>query len=134
MLKVRERLTAPLVVQGYRSSLFGQKHRFNIAETGIACTKTLQWRTSVLYPLQADAATSAAPFVQCLPRDARDNFGHPVLCIHLARLAGASEASKQEILIAYEEMRMRLSTSQGAILQCVMMIDFKQASMRSMVQ
>lgn len=77
-------------------------------------------------------------FIQCLPSNSvRDVFGRPVLLVQLGKLCDASAATKQTIMRVHEEMRKCLRTDgdcEHPTLQCVVIVDLKDVTMRSMVR
>jgi hypothetical protein len=88
-----------------------------------------------LAPLLHATSDYDRTFIHCLPDCVHDIFGRPVILLRLSLLVDASNQTKNEILKVHEEMRQRLcfAPESTITLQYVMIVDSREASIRSMV-
>ncbi|KAJ7680820.1 CRAL-TRIO domain-containing protein [Mycena polygramma] len=97
--------------------------------------KTLVWRFDHLWPPDPPLRL---PFVQCLPSNARDPFGRPILVIRVVSFNDSSDAYKPLIIQGLEYLRLHLKhlnsdTHQSLpTLQYVILLDLKNLSTQSL--
>ncbi|KAI0088158.1 hypothetical protein BDY19DRAFT_1010025 [Irpex rosettiformis] len=105
-----------------------KRHKFTTSIAMETLRMTLPWRLNTLPPW---SARSPSPYLRCLPVDARDPFGRPIIIIQLSGLWSTGEDLKVSIYHNIELMRLHLvrlnEREPGAcpILQYVALLDIR---------
>ncbi|KAF9050045.1 CRAL-TRIO domain-containing protein [Panaeolus papilionaceus] len=120
------------------SSIFriSRRNKFTRSFTLEAIRKNLIWRLQNLWP---PAPATQIPNFHCLPADIFDLFGRPILVIHVAPVDKDIEAQKQDIIQAFERLRLHLqvlhdrciANDEPPPLQYVALLDLSQLSFQS---
>ncbi|KAF5380370.1 hypothetical protein D9615_004739 [Tricholomella constricta] len=96
--------------------------------------KNLVWRLSNLWPLGDSGPT---PVLHCLPENAHDPFGRPILLVEVLPLDVTSDALKPKIVQTFERLRRHLrnlnasATTTSPILQYIVLLDLQGLSLKS---
>ncbi|KAF8070799.1 CRAL-TRIO domain-containing protein [Lyophyllum atratum] len=96
--------------------------------------KNLVWRLRNLWPL---GQSVPIPMLHCLPENAHDPFGRPILLLEVLPLDVPYDAVRPIILQTFERLRRHLNdlraspTPRSPILQYIVLLDLQGFSMRS---
>ncbi|PPR01708.1 hypothetical protein CVT24_001583 [Panaeolus cyanescens] len=112
-----------------------QRNKFTRSFTLESIRKNLIWRLKNLWP---PAPLTEIPNFHCLPPGICDPLGRPILIIHVAPVNKDVEAQKQDIIQAFERLRIHLQMLHDQCLagtepplQYVALLDLSQLSFQS---
>ncbi|KAG6920152.1 hypothetical protein DXG01_004918 [Tephrocybe rancida] len=96
--------------------------------------KNLVWRLSNLWPMVHSTPTPLS-LIHCLPENARDPFGRPILLLKPVPLHSTSERVKPIIIETFERLRCHLqklkkASAASPILQYIVLLDVKEFSLK----
>lgn len=115
-----------------------KRQKFTASLALEALRTTLLWRIQTLQPLACEPPTA---YFTCLPPDARDPFGRPIVIVQAAKIVASTENLKELTLCMSELMRLHLVhlnkehsyvTGARPILQYVALFDIGDLSLNSM--
>lgn len=101
----------------------------------------LLWRLAVI---STPVPRPPTPFLRCLPRNAQDPFGRPIVVVKLSQLLGSPQDVRPALVQYMELLRLNLEAvnrerealdvHERPILQYIALIDIDHISMQSVVR
>ncbi|KAI1795508.1 CRAL/TRIO domain-containing protein [Ganoderma leucocontextum] len=115
-----------------------KRHKFTVSFALENARDVLLWRLAVI---PAAIPRPPTPFLQCLPRNAQDPFGRPIVVVKLSQLLGSPQDVRPALVQYMELLRLNLEAVNGKreavddherpILQYIALIDIDGFSMQS---
>ncbi|KAI0633538.1 CRAL-TRIO domain-containing protein [Trametes polyzona] len=113
-----------------------RRHKFTVPFALEHARDTLLWRLAVV---PSEIPKCDSPFLRCLPLDARDPFGRPVVVVKLAELLDFSGDVRKALIHYMELLRLNLKALNATacdddslpVLQYVVLVDLSDVSVKN---